>query len=97
MPEIFRATVFDAPQLKKIAVAKANWGYPAEWMTRWADWINVSPAFIEKYEVYKAVDITGERMTGRLTRAGAAVLTIVLLLARGVWMLGIRNYSGASA
>ncbi len=48
-----------------------------------------------------AVTIPAEALTGRLTLAtlaGAAVLTIVLLLlARGVWLLGIRNYSGASA
>jgi ABC-2 type transport system permease protein len=48
-----------------------------------------------------AVTIPAEALTGRLTPltlAGAAALTIFLmLLARGVWLLGVRNYSGASA
>lgn len=48
-----------------------------------------------------AVTIPAEALTGRLTPltlAAAAALTLVLvLLARGVWLLGIRNYSGASA
>jgi GNAT superfamily N-acetyltransferase len=55
--ETRRATPSDAPILKEIAVAaKAHWGYPAKWMAEWANWINVSPTFVEKYEVYKAVE-----------------------------------------
>ena len=48
-----------------------------------------------------AVTVPAEALTGRLTSAtllGAGVLTIFLvLLARGAWKLGLRNYSGASA
>lgn len=55
--EILRATFADAPQLKELAmVSKAHWGYSAEWMARWANWVDVSPAFLEKYEVYKLIE-----------------------------------------
>ncbi len=63
------------------------------------NWLRSTLTFL--VPVAFAVTIPAEALTGRLTPvtlAGAAALTIVLLvLARGVWMLGIRNYSGASA
>ena len=63
MTGILRATPEDIPQLKEVAVAaKAHWGYPAEWMVRWAEWLKLSPAFIEKYEVYKLEE--GGQMLG---------------------------------
>ena len=56
-PEILRATSADAVELKAVAVAsKAHWGYPADWMARWANWITLSPDFLEKFEVYKLVE-----------------------------------------
>jgi len=48
-----------------------------------------------------AVTVPAEAMTNRLTAESmlfAFGLTILfLLLARGVWLLGLRSYSGASA
>ena len=55
--EILRANTSDTPELKELAVAsKAHWGYAAEWMARWTQWIHISPEFLEKYEVYKLVE-----------------------------------------
>lgn len=63
------------------------------------DWLRVGLTFL--VPVAFAVTVPAEALTGRLTSAtllGAGVLTIfLLLLARGVWKLGLRNYSGASA
>jgi ABC-2 type transport system permease protein len=63
------------------------------------DWLRSTLTFL--VPVAFAVTIPAEALTGRLTPlalAGAAVLTIFfVLLARGVWTLGLRNYSGASA
>lgn len=63
------------------------------------DWLRSTLTFL--VPVAFAVTIPAEALTGRLTPltlAGAAALTLFLiLLARGVWMLGVRNYSGASA
>jgi len=63
------------------------------------DWLRSTLTFL--VPVAFAVTIPAEALTGRLTLltlAGAAALTIFLVtLARGVWMLGVRNYSGASA
>jgi ribosomal protein S18 acetylase RimI-like enzyme len=55
--DILRATHADAVELKAVAVAaKAHWGYPAEWMARWTNWITVSPDFLDRFEVYKLVE-----------------------------------------
>ena len=63
------------------------------------DWLRSTLTFL--VPVAFAVTIPAEALTGRLTPltlAGAAALTIFFaLLARGVWVLGVRNYSGASA
>lgn len=63
------------------------------------DWLRISLTFL--VPVAFAVTIPAEALTGRLTiqtLIGAFVLTFLLLfLARGVWRLGLRNYSGASA
>ena len=63
------------------------------------NWLRSTLTFL--VPVAFAVTIPAEALTGRLTPltlTGAAVLTIFFtLLARGVWMLGVRNYSGASA
>lgn len=54
--EIVRAGPDDAAQLKTIAVAaKAYWGYPEDWMARWADAIRITPEYIRENEVYIAM------------------------------------------
>jgi ABC-2 type transport system permease protein len=62
-------------------------------------WLRSSLTFI--VPVAFAVTIPAEALVGRLTALtllGAAALTVILLfLARSVWKLGLRNYSGASA
>jgi ABC-2 type transport system permease protein len=63
------------------------------------NWLRYGLTFI--VPVAFAVTIPAEALTGRLTpltMLGAAFLTVFfLLLARGIWRLGLRNYSGASA
>lgn len=63
------------------------------------DWLRTGMTFL--VPVAFAVTVPAEAMTNRLTPStmlGAFGLTIVLmLLARGVWLLGLRSYSGASA
>jgi ABC-2 type transport system permease protein len=62
-------------------------------------WLRASLTFL--VPVAFAVTVPAEALTGRLTGTtllGAAGLTVLLLLVtRGVWRLGLRNYSGASA
>ncbi|MFQ5616137.1 MAG: ABC transporter permease [Anaerolineales bacterium] len=62
-------------------------------------WLQTSLTFL--VPVAFAVTIPAEALTGRLTiptLLGAAALTaFLLMLARGVWTFGLRNYSGASA
>lgn len=53
--EIIRAEPADAETLTRIAVAaKAYWGYPPEWMERWATLLTLTPEKIRAREVYKA-------------------------------------------
>ena len=63
------------------------------------DWLRTGMTFL--VPVAFAVTVPAEAMTNRLTPStmlGAFGLTILLmLLARGVWLLGLRSYSGASA
>ena len=63
------------------------------------DWLRTGMTFL--VPVAFAVTIPAEALTQRLTGESmlfAFGLTILfLLLARGVWLLGLRNYSGASA
>lgn len=63
------------------------------------EWLRASLTFL--VPVAFAVTVPAEALTGRLsgtTLLGAAGLTVLLLLVtRGVWRLGLRNYSGASA
>jgi len=62
-------------------------------------WMRLGLTFL--VPVAFAVTVPAEALTGRLTPLtllGAAGLTLLLLLlARGVWKLGLRNYAGASA
>jgi len=63
------------------------------------DWLRTGMTFL--VPVAFAVTVPAEAMTNRLTSESmwfAFGLTILfLLLARGVWLLGLRSYSGASA
>jgi viologen exporter family transport system permease protein len=63
------------------------------------DWLRTGMTFL--VPVAFAVTVPAEAMTNRLTSGSmlfAAGLTLLfLLLARGVWLLGLRSYSGASA
>lgn len=63
------------------------------------DWLRTGMTFL--VPVAFAVTMPAEAMTNRLTSETmlfAVGLTVVLmLLARGVWLLGLRSYSGASA
>ena len=53
--EIVRATPEDAETLTRIAVAaKAYWGYPPEWMERWATLLTITPDSIRVNHVYVA-------------------------------------------
>jgi viologen exporter family transport system permease protein len=62
-------------------------------------WLRAALTFL--VPVAFAVTVPSEALTGRLTlltMLGALALTIFLfLLARYIWKLGVRNYSGASA
>jgi len=63
------------------------------------DWLRTGMTFL--VPVAFAVTVPAEAMTNRLTPESmlfAFGLTVLfLLLARGVWILGLRSYSGASA
>jgi ABC-2 type transport system permease protein len=63
------------------------------------DWLRTGMTFL--VPVAFAVTIPAEAMTNRLTSGSmlfAFGLTVLfMLLARGVWLLGLRSYSGASA
>lgn len=63
------------------------------------NWLRNGLTFI--VPVAFAVTVPAEALTNRLTAltlAGTVVLTLFfLLLARGVWQIGLKNYSGASA
>jgi ABC-2 type transport system permease protein len=62
-------------------------------------WLRTGLTFL--VPVAFAVTVPAEALTGRLTAQtllGAAALTaLLLLLARWVWLTGLRNYTGASA
>lgn len=63
------------------------------------DWLRTGMTFL--VPVAFAVTVPAETMTGRLTAESmlfALGLTMLfVLMARGVWLLGLRSYSGASA
>ncbi len=68
-------------------------------VTIYPDWLRLGLTFL--VPIAFAVTIPAEALTGRLTPLtllGAAALTVLfIILARLVWKLGTRNYSGASA
>jgi ABC-2 type transport system permease protein len=68
-------------------------------VTVYPDWLRLGLTFI--VPVAFAVTVPAEALTGRLTPLGllaALGLTfLLLLLARLIWQLGVRSYSGASA
>ena len=63
------------------------------------DWLRALLTYL--IPVAFAITIPAEALTGRLTPTtllGAALLTgVLILITRGVWRLGVKNYSGASA
>lgn len=63
------------------------------------DWLRTGMTFL--VPVAFAVTMPAEAMTNRLTSEtllfAFGLTLLLLLLARGVWLLGLRNYSGASA
>ncbi|HRW47382.1 MAG: GNAT family N-acetyltransferase [Caldilineaceae bacterium] len=55
--EIVRATRENAVRLTQIAhSAKSFWGYPSRWIELWRDQLTISVAYVERNEVYAAVD-----------------------------------------
>ncbi len=68
-------------------------------VTIYPDWLRLGLTFL--VPVAFAVTIPAEALTNRLTPAalvGAAALALVFMaLARAIWRLGVRSYSGASA
>jgi GNAT superfamily N-acetyltransferase len=58
MPEItiLRAEPRDAEALSRVTMAsKAHWGYPTDWLEKWAGDLQLTPNYIEEHLVYKAV------------------------------------------
>jgi predicted N-acetyltransferase YhbS len=57
------ATADDAARLTEIAkAAKAGWGYPPEWMARWAVDLTITPAYLSAHRVFVAA--TGSAVVG---------------------------------
>jgi predicted N-acetyltransferase YhbS len=53
--EIRRATSNDASRATEIArIAKAHWGYPAEWLDAWEDDLTIRDADIERHATFVA-------------------------------------------
>jgi GNAT superfamily N-acetyltransferase len=54
--QILRAEPGDADELTQVTIAsKAHWGYPAEWMKKWASVLTITPEYIESHFTIKAV------------------------------------------
>ncbi|MBV8516623.1 MAG: GNAT family N-acetyltransferase [Acidobacteria bacterium] len=57
---IRRAVGSDAPRATELArLAKAHWGYPADWLAAWRDDLSLSPDDIERHETFVA-ELNGE-------------------------------------
>jgi len=53
--EIRRAVPTDSERATELArLAKAHWGYPAEWLERWRDALAITAADIEKHRTFVA-------------------------------------------
>ncbi|HEX8616669.1 MAG TPA: GNAT family N-acetyltransferase [Thermoanaerobaculia bacterium] len=53
--EIRRATTTDSERATELArLAKAHWGYPAEWLEEWRESLAITPAAIEKHRTFVA-------------------------------------------
>ncbi|MEP7136045.1 MAG: ABC-2 family transporter protein [Chloroflexota bacterium] len=63
------------------------------------DWLRTGMTFL--MPVAFAVTVPAEAMTNRLTPEtmlfAFGLMVLFMLLSRGIWLLGLRNYSGASA
>lgn len=54
---IQRAIPQQAVRLTQIAhSAKSYWGYPARWIEMWHNQLTITPEYVEKNEVYAAID-----------------------------------------
>ncbi len=73
--DITRAKPEDAPRLSEIAMAaKAHWGYPPEWMEKWRADLTLTPEYIERDEVYAALDNGTPVAFYALVRQGDVIL-----------------------
>src|SRR5215213_4440101 len=53
--DIRRATSNDSERATELArLAKAHWGYPAEWLEAWRDDLSITPDAIEKHRTFVA-------------------------------------------
>jgi len=59
-PTVSPARPEECPDLTRIAhAAKAHWGYPAEWLRRWAPQLTIEPAALLRHEVRVLRDEAG--------------------------------------
>lgn len=55
--QIVRAKPVDAPVLTALAqAAKAQWGYPANWLAEWSEGLTITPGFIAEHPTYLALE-----------------------------------------
>jgi GNAT superfamily N-acetyltransferase len=61
-PSIVSAAADDAPVLTTIAhAAKRHWGYPEDWIRRWADTLTLTPDYLARHAVFVARETTEEQ------------------------------------
>jgi GNAT superfamily N-acetyltransferase len=70
-PTIRRSGAAQAARLSQISIAaKSYWGYPAQWIELWHNQLTITPAYIEKNEVW-AAEVDGA-ILGFYALAGAS-------------------------
>ena len=68
---VVRARPEQAERLSQIAyAAKSYWGYPSQWIELWHNQLTISKQYIERHEVYAAVD-DDETLLGFYALAGS--------------------------
>ena len=68
---VTRARPEQAERLSQIAyAAKSYWGYPSQWIELWHNQLTISKQYIERHEVYAAVD-DDETLLGFYALAGS--------------------------
>lgn len=76
--QILRAEPHDADELTRLTLAsKAHWGYPAEWMKKWASTLRISPEYLEQHFTMKAIS------AGRI----AGYYSLIPFLSKGFCLL----------